>query len=93
MTGVTTEHKKAYRMPPEWHRWGRYRPLRTGRFRLAIGAHPSFTFRTINDAIVTRRYLAGDVFPSYFLTDHPSIGRYYFLGARRAGAGKRVTDV
>ncbi|HET9387347.1 MAG TPA: hypothetical protein VFO67_19585 [Gemmatimonadales bacterium] len=58
--------------------WGRYRPLRTGRLRLTIGAHPSFTFRTVNDAIVTRRYLAGDVFPSYFLTTHLSVGPYYF---------------
>ena len=58
--------------------WGRYRPLRTGRFHLTLGAHPSFTFKTINDAIVTRRYLAGDVFPSYALTKNLSVGPYYF---------------
>lgn len=65
--------------------WGRYRPLREGRFRLTIGAHPSLTFRTVTvstgpeprSAIVTRRYFAGDVYPSYFILKNLSVGPYY----------------
>lgn len=64
--------------------WGRYRPLREGRFRLTIGAHPALTFRTITvstpeprSTIVTRRYFAGDLYPSYSLTKNLSVGPYY----------------
>ena len=68
--------------------WGRYRPLRDGKFRLAIGAHPAFVFKTVpvstgggggpqDSAIVTRRYFAGDLYPSYFLAKHLSVGAYY----------------
>lgn len=66
--------------------WGRYRPLREGRFRLTIGAHPSLTFKTVtvttsgtpHSAIVTRRYFAGDVYPSLVVAKHLSAGPYYF---------------
>ena len=66
--------------------WGRYRPLREGKFRLTIGAHPSLTFKTVTvstggeqrSAIVTRRYLAGDVYPNFLLAPNLSVGPYYF---------------
>jgi len=65
--------------------WGRYRPVREGKFRLTVGAHPALTFKTITDsiggeprsAIVTRRYFAGDVYPSFLLTPSLSVGPYY----------------
>lgn len=66
--------------------WGRYRPLRGGKLRLTIGAHPSLTFRTAtvstgaetHSAIVTRRYFAGDVYPNYLIAKNLSVGPYYF---------------
>jgi hypothetical protein len=66
--------------------WGRYRPLREGRFRLTIGAHPALSFKTITDSIggaqrstiVTRRYFAGDVYPSFLVAPNVSVGPYYF---------------
>ena len=66
--------------------WGRYRPLREGKFRLTIGAHPALTFKTITvstageqrSTIVTRRYFAADVYPSFLLTPNLSVGPYYF---------------
>jgi len=66
--------------------WGRYRPLRDGKFRLSVGAHPAFAFKTIpvstgggaqDSAIVTRRYFAGDLYPSYSVAKHLSVGAYY----------------
>lgn len=65
--------------------WGRYRPLREGKFRLTVGAHPALTFKTITDSIggvqrstiVTRRYFAGDVYPTCWLTPSLSVGPYY----------------
>jgi hypothetical protein len=66
--------------------WGRYRPLRDGKLRLTIGAHPALTFKTISvtgpnpgSAIVTRRYFATDVYPSYFVAKNLSVGPYYFF--------------
>jgi hypothetical protein len=70
--------------------WGRYRPLRDGKFRLTIGAHPALSFKTITvspgggaaprSTIVTRRYFASDVYPSYFIAKKLSVGPYYFYG-------------
>ena len=65
--------------------WGRYRPLRGGKLRLGVGAHPSVLFRTITDStsgvpretIVVTRYLAGEVNPSYSLAKNLSVGVYY----------------
>lgn len=95
--------------------WGRYRPLREGRFRLTIGAHPALTFRTVtvstgpepHSAIVTRRYFASDVYPSYFILKNLSVGPYYlyshgldpesfqhthFVGARANLTSLPITD-
>ena len=58
--------------------WGRYRPLRAGKVRLTFGAHPALSFKTIDGTIVTRRYFAGDVNPSFLLTPNLSVGPYYF---------------
>lgn len=91
--------------------WGRYRPLREGKFHLTVGLHPAYVFRTITDstgavptsAIVTRRYLAGDVYPSYFLAKNLSIGAYYlyshgldrqaFQNTHFVGARANLTNV
>jgi len=69
--------------------WGRYRPLRDGKVRLTIGAHPALTFKTITvspgggaaprSTIVTRRYFASDVYPSYLIAKNLSVGPYYLF--------------
>lgn len=65
--------------------WARYRVVEGGRFRLTAGGHPSFSFRRVTDdadgqprdVIHVRRYLAGELAPSYALTDTVSVGAYY----------------
>lgn len=65
--------------------WGRYRAVTGDRFRLVVGGHPSYSFRTIpvatggvtDEVIQVRRYVAGEVAPSYRVADDVSIGAYY----------------
>lgn len=94
--------------------WGRYRPLKRGKFQLGLGGHPAVSFRTIttsingapSDVIVARRYLAGEVAPTYQLARHLNVGAYYlyshgvekdvvkhtqFLAARATVANVRVS--
>ena len=69
--------------------WFRYRLIATDKFRLGIGIHPSFNFRTITaqvngdstEIIQTRRFLTGEIAPNYFITKNISVGVYY-LGGR-----------
>lgn len=68
--------------------WGRYQLVSRDRFRLTVGGHPAFSFRTssvpVNGAtanvIEARRYLAFDLAPSYGLSPTTSIGAYYLYG-------------
>jgi len=65
--------------------WGRYR-LRRQRLFLAISAHPAINFRsttvTMNgvdrDVIVARRYVGGEVAPTYTLSSHATLTANYF---------------
>lgn len=65
--------------------WGRYKLVDNGKFRMNTGAHLGLNFKTsilpINgdssETTVTRRYLAGELFPRYSLTKNISIGIYY----------------
>lgn len=65
--------------------WWRYRLITANRFRLTLGAHPALNFRTIpvsingdiREVIQTRRYLAGEFVPNYYLTKTVSLGLYY----------------
>jgi hypothetical protein len=51
-----------------------------------VGAHPSVVFKTISaststgqtNVIVARRYFAGELAPSYTVTQHLDLGVYYF---------------
>jgi len=62
--------------------WWRYR-LRADKFLLTLGANPALNFRTQispvdgSEMIVTRRFLAGELAPSYFLSKNTSVGMYY----------------
>lgn len=65
--------------------WGRYKLVRTEKFKLNIGAHPGFLFGTVpvitngtpNEMIQTQRFLATEISPNYFLTKKISVGVYY----------------
>jgi hypothetical protein len=65
--------------------WWRYKLLRTDKFQVNLGAHPAISFRrkmiTVNDQteedMVVRRYLAGELAPSYFPAKNISIGLYW----------------
>lgn len=65
--------------------WGRYRLLQRERVRVDVGAHPALNFRMTpvtvggvsRNVIVARRFLAGELSPSYALSRSVSIGTYY----------------
>lgn len=64
--------------------WWRYQLLQTDKFRITLGAHPALSFKTYpflidrvpEEHMVVRRYLAGELAPSYFLNKNISIGIY-----------------
>ncbi len=65
--------------------WWRYKAVQSERFNLRVGAHPALNFRTIpvssngveRDVIETRRFLAGELAPSFKVSDNVSLGAYY----------------
>lgn len=65
--------------------WGRYRAVTTDRFRLTVGGHPAFSFKTMkagvngrtDNVIEMRRYLAVDAAPTFVLSPRVSAGGYY----------------
>ena len=65
--------------------WGRYKLLQTGKFAMSMGAHPAFSFRTMQDTIdgvskeiiAVNRYLAGELSPVFLFTESFGIGLYY----------------
>ena len=65
--------------------WWRYKLIANDKFRMTLGAHPAMNFRTIIDTtngvekeiIVTRRYLATELAPNYWLSKNISVGIYY----------------
>ncbi len=65
--------------------WGRYNVITSNKFNMNIGAHLGLNFKTSAQLIngdtrtitVTRRYLAGELFPRISLIKNISIGIYY----------------
>jgi len=65
--------------------WWRYDLVRTGRFRLDVGAHPAISFAPLyfSDDGVTRevtearRFLAGELSTGYQIARNVSVGAYY----------------
>lgn len=65
--------------------WWRYKLLKTNRFSFNLGTHLGLPYKTITDTtngvttetLTTKRYLAGELVPNYFLTKNISIGIYY----------------
>lgn len=64
---------------------GRYKIVTTDKFQMNVGTHLGLNYRTavlpINgdtgETTITRRYLAGELFPRYTLTKHIGVGIYY----------------
>lgn len=65
--------------------WGRYKVLTGNKFNMNVGSHLGLNYRTSPQLIhgdsvtttITRRYLAGEIFPRYSLTKNISVGMYY----------------
>jgi len=64
--------------------WWRYKIVESKKFRMNIGAHPAFAFKTVTvttdgipqEIIRTQLYLAGEIYPSYSIAKNISIGLY-----------------
>lgn len=77
--------------------WGRYKLINRPKFKMSIGAHPSFVFRTItatvnggaNDYLTAQRYFAWEAAPTYPINKKTSVGIYY-LGSH--GLTKDLTQ-
>lgn len=65
--------------------WWRYKLVEGEKFKFNVGAHPAMNFRTVTaevngeskEMIVTRRYLAAELSPNYFVARNTSVGVYY----------------
>ncbi len=65
--------------------WARYKLADNDKFQMNAGTHLGLNFKTSvlpvngdsSETTVTRRYLAGELFPRYLLTKNISIGIYY----------------
>ena len=65
--------------------WWRYKMIPAKKFGLTLGFHPALNFRTDSFVVngikkgylVTRRYLAGELAPNYFISKNLSVGLYY----------------
>jgi hypothetical protein len=62
--------------------WWRYKLVEQKKFRLGVGAHPSYVFRNIKDnngtaSIQASRYAAAEIAPNYLFAKNISAGFYY----------------
>jgi hypothetical protein len=65
--------------------WGRYKLLEGEKLNVTIGGHPALNFKSTSvlvnqipkEVIVARRYVAGELYPSYSFSRNVSVGAYY----------------
>lgn len=65
--------------------WWRYKVVMARKFTLNVGAHPAIAFRETQmivdgenrDMLVAQRFLAGEVVPTFKVSDKVSLGFYY----------------
>ncbi len=65
--------------------WWRYKVVMSRRFSLNVGAHPAISFRETQmmfdgenrNMLVAQRFLAGEVVPTFKVSDRVSLGFYY----------------
>jgi hypothetical protein len=80
--------------------WWRYKIVESKKFRLNIGAHPAFAFKTITfpydtvpqEIIKVQRYLAGEIVPTYSLAKNISVGLYYLPSIGLQEDGVKYTN-
>uniref|UniRef100_UPI004048D7A3 hypothetical protein n=1 Tax=Algoriphagus sp. TaxID=1872435 RepID=UPI004048D7A3 len=68
--------------------WGRYKAIKDKRFTLTVGAHPAFIFQErivkVNGReetmLVSQRFLAMELAPTYKISKRLSMGLYYLRG-------------
>jgi len=80
--------------------WWRYKIVEREKFRMNIGAHPAFAFKTIifpydtvpQEIIRVQRYLAGEIVPTYSLTKNISVGLYYLPSIGLQDDGIKYTN-
>lgn len=68
--------------------WLRYKAIQNDKFSLRVGAHPAYNFATVNvidegeerEVIEARRFIAGELAPTYKLTRNIDLGLYYLYG-------------
>ena len=73
--------------------WFRYKVVDSDRFSFNIGAHPAYSFKyaessesdLADDAIMVNRYLAGEIAPTFVLSDKISVGPYYLVAHGTGG--------
>ena len=67
--------------------WWRYQIPKTHNFAMRFGAHPALNFKTTTlnvngvakEVILTRRYLAYELAPNYYLSKNWTVGIYYLF--------------
>jgi len=80
--------------------WWRYKIVEGKKFRMNIGAHPAFAFKTItfeNDTVPqeiirVQRYLAGEIVPTYALSKNIGVGIYYLPSVGLQDDGVKYTN-
>ena len=76
--------------------WWRYKLATGDKFKMSIGAHPSFVFRTISnpqvpDALQVSRFAAFDLTPSYSVVKNTTVGVYYLFSKGLDASSVRYT--
>jgi len=67
--------------------WWRYKLINQNKWRVALGAHPAFTFKTISAEMdgkemeiqKVNRYLAAELVPAWYFSTHSGVGLYYLF--------------
>lgn len=80
--------------------WWRYKIVDSKKFRMNIGAHPAFAFKTITfpsdtvpqEIIRVQRYLAGEIVPTWLLSKNISLGLYYLPSIGLQEDGVKYTN-
>ena len=68
--------------------WGRYKVIKDKRFTLNVGLHPAFLFGDLKimvdgkeeSVMRANRFLAGEIMPTYKVSNRFSVGLYYLQG-------------
>lgn len=76
--------------------WWRYKLATGDKFKMSIGAHPSFVFKTISnpqvpDAMQVSRFAAFDLTPNYKIAKHTTVGVYYLFSKGLDASSIRYT--